>query len=304
MSLIRKNTLPKGTYLMTDDNKSKYPSGFNVSEKPHIFDAELKENNVIFQGSEFASYETNTENVNNFRSYLTLNLIGGAPSENTILVHKEFRKKGVYRIPIQFGLYDSSYNSTEAAPNDRYVAFNVGVFTTINDIQSAFDIGSLSSGLNAVTRLSVLLKRGGLNNVQVVGTSYIARDQYNEVDNDFTPLAGTVLPDSGGTFYDLGQVLGLSLLVDCTNNRLCVESNLNNQYNVSPWISTKNTLLGDDVVLNHHLYLSLSSPTNTIGNVVIANQTLNDELDFFIAESDVKANGLFMQNSPTYIIKK
>lgn len=304
MTFNRKMSLPKGAVIvMNNDSK---PLGFDRFNPPSFFAASLNDNVM----SEFTAgtdstlaISTNTENVGEYVHSIEFETFND-PSFATV-ISKTARKSGVYKMPISVFIQEKT--PLGVFPVNRYVTFEVGVLCTPLVITDFADIEAImTSPENRVSVFSIQLSYGGIDEdgsprIRVGHSSFTGLVEREE--NLVKDVVDTsdVYP-SGGQFLPIDYHPSLSLIVDCDNHQIRLESDLDHDYRISHPINTRSILSENNDSVNYYLYTSFNSYSDMFAGVCINND------DILLSANGVntrpKTNGFFMQDSPLYLVKK
>lgn len=305
MSFNRKVSLPKGAVIVM--NNDSLPRGFERLTPPSFFAASLNDNVI----SEFTAgtdstlaISSNTENVGEYVHTIEFETFDD-PSFATV-VSKTARKSGVYKMPIQLGIQDRT--PLGAFPINRYVTFEIGVLCTPLSITDFADIEAImASAENRVSVFSIQLSYGGIDEngfarIRVGHSSFTGLVEREENLVQDTVNTSDVYA-SGGQFVPIDPYPNLSLIIDCDNHQIRLESDMGDDYRISDAINTRSILNENNESVNYYLYTSFNSYSDMFAQVIIDNV---DDIRGYVngANTRPKNNGFFMQDSPLYLVKK
>lgn len=306
MTFIRKNTLPKGAYLLLKDNQ-KTPQGFDYASSLNEFTPDFIGDNIIKSVSEYTPIDffSQTQEDGVHRISVRIEVESGHVDGTVEAVHRRARKgTGVYRIPLSFGVLNTVDGAGDGLPHPENVYFSVGVMSTSegDDIGSYSDLASAKASFDtSLAYFNFSLSDSGIYGALNINHAQLVLTEQGEVKQSVSVIGS---PSFVGLHYGDGTALQVALLVDLDNRRIAVEYQKSiyagateYYYVLSDWVDMRTDW---PYSIRSHFYLKMYAESRMKGDINITD-SFTDEMS---SNQRVKTDGYFMKQSPMLVIKK
>lgn len=305
MTFIRKNTLPKGAFLLVQDNQ-KTPKGFSYAPSLNEFVADFTSDNVI----KFESADTDIVFYNELsgigevdaganRIDVSILVETGQVDGTVEAIHKRARTGGgIQRIPVVLAALYLIDGSGDALPHNERVYFNIGIVSTSEgvDISGDSSVGDVLSGFDtSLAYFHLSIADAGYNGMwlskNLQSPQLTLKEQGDVKQNiniDYFPT---------GDIYNPQDDPVINLLVDLDARRIAIEFEVDGSYRLSDWLDMRTDW---PYKIRSHFYIKMYAENRMFGSIYI-NQF---ETNLIESGERVKTDGYFMKQSPLLVIKK